>query len=295
MRIRRGWARRREAPQPQSPAVRAPARRGPALAVLLAAALAAAPGAARAAGWNEFGLREAAAPAAGDTIVEPFFAFVLERSEADVLGRWTGRDVAAFAAARGRPSRLPVERLRSLERRRPAAGTEERHAGARVLAEWVVVFDGPLGFPLPYSILGYHPGSLRLARSLLLAELEPVDLTVRWREKRQQQSVALGGVRVFACEGGYLLLDADAVVDRLLGDLLDDSWTVGFVTARHGADRVGLGLMLGRDGRAIYGEFDFARDRIEAHGRPLAGALAAAARRWLDPAGGRLPTPWVEE
>lgn len=258
------------------------------------AGLASAPAAA-AAGWNEFGLRTAAVPAVGDTIVEPFFAFVLGRAEADSLGTWDAADVAAFAAARGRPSRLPVDRLVSLERRRPAPGTEGRHPGARVLAEWVVAFDGPLRFPLPYSILGYHPGSLRLSRTLHLAEFAPADLTLRWREKRRQQEKALGDVRVFVCENGYMLLDADGVVDRLLGDLLDDSWTVGFVIARDGAARVGLSLMLGRDGRPIYGEFDFARDRIEAHGRPLAGALASAARRWLDPAGGLLPEPWVED
>lgn len=283
MRMRRGSRRRRRLPA----------------AVLMflgafLAGLACAPAAA-ATGWNEFGLRTAPPPAAGDTIAEPFFALVVGTAEADSLGTWDAADVAAFAAARGRPSRLPVDRLVSLERRRPAPGTEGRHPGARVLAEWVVAFDGPLGFPLPYSILGYHPGSLRLSHTLHLAELAPVDLTLRWREKRKHQEKPLDGVRVFACEKGYLLLDADGVVDRLLGDLLDDSWTVGFVTAWDGTARVGLGLMQGRDGRPIYGEFDFARDRVEAHGRPLAGALASAARRWLDPAGGLLPEPWVED
>lgn len=251
--------------------------------------------AAAAAAWNEFGLRTTVVPAVGDTIVEPFFAFVLGRAEADSLGTWDGAAVAAYAAVHGQPSRLPLDRLVSLQRRRPAPGTEGRHPGARVLAEWVIAFDDRLGFPLPYSILGYHPGSLRLSRTLSLAEFAPIDLTLRWREKRQQQEKALGDVRVFAFEKGYLLLDADGVVDRLLGDLLDDSWTVGFVTARDGDARVGLGLMQGRDGRPIYGEFDFARDRVEAHGRPLAGALASAARRWLDPAGGLLPEPWVED
>lgn len=266
----------------------------PAAAALAAwAAAACLPAAAGA--WDEFGRRPQAAAALSDSIAEPFFAFVLGRAEADSLGAWAGPDVAAFAAARGRPSRLPVERLVSLERRRPAPGTEGRHAGARVLAEWVITFDGPLGFPLPYSILGYHPGSLRLSRTLRLAELAPVDLTVSWTQKQRQERKPLEAVRVFACEGGFLLLDADGFVDRLLGDMLDDSWTVGFVTARDGRARLGLGLMLGRDGRPIYGEFDFARDRIEAHGRPLAGALASAARRWLDPAAGLLPEPWVED
>lgn len=289
------------APRPRRARGRWPAvARRPAPAAALAVALLAAAAAgvpfAAASGWNEFGLRPAPpAAAAGDTIVEPFFAFVLARSEADSLGMWRGADVAALGRERGRPSRLPVERLVSLERRRPAPGTEGRHGGARVRAEWIIRFDDALGFPLPYSILGYHPGSLRVSPSLVLAELEPMDLTISWREKKDRVSRPLAAIRVFVCEGGYLLLDADAVVDRLLGDLLDDSWTVGFVTARDGAARLGLGVMLGRDGRAIYGEFDFARDRIEPHGRPLAGALAGTTRRWLDPASGLLPRPWVEE
>jgi hypothetical protein len=248
----------------------------------------------RAAGWSEFGLAAEPAPAVTDTIVEPFFAFVLDRAETDSLGVWSGADVAALGTARGHPSRLPLDRLVTLERRRPPAGTEGRHAGASVRAEWVITFDGSLDFPLPYSILGYHPGSLRVSGSLELAELAPIDLTLSWHEKRQVVRHSVGAVGVFVFERGHVLLDADMVVDRLLGELLDDSWTVGFVTARDGARRLGVGVMLGRDGRPIYGEFDFARDRIEAHGRPLASALASAARRWLDPDHGPLPRPWVE-
>lgn len=269
----------------------APSGRAFRLALALLVAL---PGPAGAA-WDEFGRRAEPVAAATDTIVEPFFAFVLARSEADSTGAWDAADVAAFARGRGRASRLPLAKLASLERRRPAPGSEGRFPGARVLAEWLITFDAPLDFPLPYSILGYHPGSLRLSRELVLAELAPVDLNLSWGAKRNREQRSLAQVRVFACERGHLLLDADAVPDRLLGDLLDDSWTVGFVTARDGRARLGLGLMLGRDGRAIYGEFDFARDRIEAHGRPVAGALAATARRWLEPSGGRLPAPWVEQ
>jgi len=62
---------------------------------------------ARAAGWNEFGLAPEPAPAVADTIVEPFFAFVLERSETDSLGTWSGADVAALGARRGRPRACP--------------------------------------------------------------------------------------------------------------------------------------------------------------------------------------------
>lgn len=253
-------------------------------------------GGARAASWNEFGLPPAVAPALTDTIVEPFFALVLGLARDDSLGVWSGADVAGFARGRGQVSRLPVGRLVAMERRRPARGTENRFAGATVRAEWRLTFDGALDFPLPYAVLGYHPGSLRLSSSLELAELAPADLTLSWSEKKKGRvQHALGAVRVFVCERGYMLLDADAVVDRLLGELLDDAWTVGFVTARDGPGWLGLSVMLGRDGRPLYGEFDFAHDSIEPHGRPLAAALAAAGRPWLDPQRYPLPRPWVDQ
>lgn len=259
-------------------------------------ALVAAAGPARAGGaWDEFGLKPKATAAVTDTIVEPFFAFVIGMAEADSVGAWRGDDIAAFAKARGRDSRLPVGRMTSLERRRPAAEGRQRYPGAEVRAEWVITFDTPLDFPLPYSIVGYHPGSLRVSRELKLAELAPRDLTLSWRAKKETVQHQVGDVRVFAFEGGYLLLDADAVVDRLLGDLLDDAWTVGFVTARDGDRHLGLSVMYGRDLRSLYGEFDFASDSIEPNGRPLASALAAAARRWLDPGLGLQPAPWVEQ
>ena len=253
-------------------------------------------GGARAASWNEFGLARAEAPAPTDTIVEPFFAFVLSRAQDDSLGVWSGADVARFGQGRGQVSRLPVGRVVVMERRRPVPGTENRYAGATVRAEWLLTFEGAMDFPLPYAVLGYHPGSLRLSSSLELAELAPVDLTLSWREKKKGRvQQALGAVRIFVCERGYLVLDADAVVDRLLGELLDDAWTVGFVTARDGPGWLGLSVMLGRAGRPLYGEFDFARDCIEPHGRPLAAALAAAGQPWLDPQRYPLPRPWVEE
>ncbi len=270
---------------------------GLALCASVVLCLAALAGGARAAGagWNEFGLEPKAAPAVTDTIIEPFFAFVVGMAEVDSLGTWHSGDVAAFAAARGKPSQFPLGRLVTIERRRPAAGTRDRYPEAMVRAEWVVTFDGPLDFPLPYSILGYHPGSLRVAQSLQLAELAAQDFTLAWREKHQVVRHPVTQVRMFTCESGYMLLDADAVVDHLLGDLLDDAWTVGFVSARDGGGRLSLSLMVGRNLRPIYGEFDLATDAIEPNGRPLAAALAGAVRPWLDPKLGLLPAPWVEK
>jgi hypothetical protein len=91
-----------------------------------------------------------------------------------------------------------------------------------------------------------------------------------------------------------VLLDADGLLDALLGKALDDAWIVGFVLGREEGRLIGLGVSLGREGRHIYGEFDFTRDKVLPNGRPLASALSRASRRWLDPDTGHLPEPWAE-
>ena len=128
---------------------------------------------------------------------------------------------------------------------------------------------------MPYSILGYHPGSLRVARVLELAELAPLAFSLELpADDDAVRHVQVDSCRVFALEGGHVLLDADGWLDALLGAGLDDSWTLGFVTARTEGELVGLAVSLGRDGRRIYGEFDFRADKVLAHGRPLANALS---------------------
>ena len=102
------------------------------------------------------------------------------------------------------------------------------------------------------------------------------------------------GVSVFALERGHVLLDADGWLDALLGAGLDDAWILGFVIGRQEGRLLGLGVSLGRKGRHIYGEFDFANDRVLAHGRPLASGLSRLSRKWLNNADGNLPTPWLE-
>jgi len=249
-----------------------------------------------AAAWSEFGETEKKEPEKvdGPEIREPFFDFLLGMAQSDSLGSWSSADLNAHAEALAAASRFPVSEVVSVSRTRPDSLGATRYEGARVQAVWRIVLSAAQDHPMPYSMLGYHPGSLRFAGELVLSEFTATDLSLHFMDEDKTRRETVTEVRIFALERGYILLDADGWLDALLGSALDDAWTLGFVVGREQGRLVGLGVSLGRDGRHIYGEFDFASDEILTHGRPLVNAMSVTSRSWLNVDGGNLPPPWIE-
>ena len=244
--------------------------------------------------WSEFGIEEKPVETGGPEIREPFFAFLIGMAERDSLGFWTGDDLRNHAAAAGRPSRFPLDEVVSLARARPDEQTALKYEGTRVHAVWTLVMNGSQDHPMPYSILGYHPGSLRVGGVLVMSELGPADMQITYQDDDRQVTSLMTEVRIFPLEKGHVVLDADGLLDALLGSGLDDAWTLGFVVGRENGKLVGLGVSLGRDGRRIFGEFDFSQDKVLVNGRRPMSALSRASRRWLNVESGNLPEPWVE-
>jgi len=246
--------------------------------------------------WSEFGLTESAVqpPTDGPEIQEPFFEFLVSMVNTDSLGEWSGEQLREHAAGLDRKSRFPLTELVLLSRKRPDTAVVARYPAGVVTAVWRIVLSGPLDRAMPYSILGYHPGSLRVARELVLSELFLGDVDLPLPQDGHTVHRTVTGTHVLVLEQGFVVLDADGWLDAILGAGLDDAWTLGFVIGREDGRLLGLGVSVGRKGRHIYGEFDFANDQVLAHGRPLASALSRLSRRWLNPADGNLPPPWVE-
>ena len=245
--------------------------------------------------WSEFGDKEEAETVEGPEIREPFFEFLIRMAEIDSVGLWTGDELRAHAAAAGRESRFPLDDVVSMSRARPDRQAAGKYPGAMVRAVWTIELTGNLDRPMPYSILGYHPGSLRVGGVLVLSEIGPTNLTVRYVENDEQVTSLLTDIRIFPLEQGYVVLDADGFLDALLGSGLDDAWTLGFVIGREEGKLVGLGVSLGKKGRHIFGEFDFSQDKVLANGRLPMAALSRSSRRWLNVESGNLPEPWVWE
>lgn len=245
--------------------------------------------------WSEFGTKEEEeVDILGPEIREPFFEFLLNLAIGDSVGLWTGDDLRAQVADSERESRFPVETVVSIRRARPVPEARGKYPGMPVKAVWTLTLTSAQDNPMPYSILGYHPGSLRIAREMVFSELGPADLTITYEIDDEKNVDLMTEVRLFCLEQGSVVLDADGWLDALLGSGLDDAWTLGFVIGRQEGKLVGLGVSLGRDERRIFGEFDFTQDKVLAHGRPPMAALSRASRRWLNVESGNLPEPWVE-
>lgn len=122
-----------------------------------------------------------------------------------------------------------------------------------------------------------------------------MDLTLEFVEDGNFRRQKVLDVRIFALEKGHIVLDADGLLDALLGSALDDSWTLGFVVGRDEGRLIALGVSLGRKEQRIYGEFDLAADKVLTHGRPLVSALSLATRTWLNVDDGNLPPAWRDD
>lgn len=256
-------------------------RAGIAYAILVLVLVWGTPGAAQEAQWGHEFPYEFSRPApseveddSGPPVAEPFFAWLIHLTETDTLGTWSAEEIQSTLGQWPGTSRFPVETLVRLERRRPSEAEQFSWPHAAVRAVWEMTLTEDLERSMPYSILGYHPGTLRLSRHLLLTEVRKG--TLAYADGADPH--LMRDVIMFRLDQGYLVLDVDGLVDRLLGKSLDDSGTVGFVLAREEGRLLGLAVSLGRSGRRIYGEFDFRQDKVLPNGRPAARGLSAACR-----------------
>ncbi|MDD5718181.1 MAG: hypothetical protein PHQ53_00665 [Candidatus Krumholzibacteria bacterium] len=220
-----------------------------------------------------------------DQVHEPFFAFFFIMTDRDSLGTWTPADLLAFADAWGQPSVFPLATcLESLAREAVPAGEVERRRGVDCARRWVIRLQPPrLDLPMPYSILGYRPGTLSFDGPLVLREWRLGERELNLTVDDQDYEFTISGMTIFQLAAGWIILDVDAWLDSLLGKNLDDAATEGFIVGRVGADVVGVGNSFGRTGRRIFGELDFRTGKVENNGRPLSLAMSRYGRTWTRP------------
>lgn len=230
---------------------------------------------------------EAAVPG---TVIEPFFGFLLHIMDTDTTGVWTGEQIAQFGFEQGHPSRLPVERILEIRRRRPHPVESQRWPEARLLAMWEFTLEEDIKHSMPYSILGYHPGSFFVARRLVMSELALGSMNFDTGEEEFPEGRTVSDIRALRLDSGWVVLDADYLPDKILGGALDDAWTQGFVQGWEGDERVGITVAVKRDGGTIFGQFDFREDKIMKSGSPLGSALSRFCRSWfMQPGSSPLP------
>jgi hypothetical protein len=117
-----------------------------------------------------------------------------------------------------------------------------------------ILFDGGIDIPVPFSLLWYHPGSLRSTQVIRFDERRFASLPTA--------SSPAEPVYSFRLVEGAMAIDIDKWVDVLLGRIVDDlSIRIVALARWRGAWRCLLGGT-GREDRRIIAAFDLARNTI---------------------------------
>ncbi len=231
-----------------------------------------------------------------EQVKEPLFAFVLSMIAADSVGTWTAADLEAFAADWGEKTDFPLDRLVSLAREVVPPEQRLRHDGVECRRRLVFTMrEDHLEFPMPYSILGYHPGTVVTNSPLVFDEWALGPRTVEVRVDKEKRQYAVEALTVFQIRRGANYLDVDAWLDNLLGDVVDDAWTLAFAVGWEDDRLLGFGVSTGRKGRRIFGELNFRTGEVEMHGRPVIRGLAAHVRAWVTAEEIAGPRPWQDD
>jgi hypothetical protein len=231
-----------------------------------------------------------------EQVKEPLFAFVLSMIAADSVGTWTAADLEAFAAAWGGTTDFPLGRLVSISREVVPPEQRKRHEGVEARRRLVITMqEDRFEFPMPYSILGYHPGTVVVKSPLVFDEWAIGPRTIEVRVDGAKRQYAVDALTVFQITGGANYLDLDAWLDNLLGDVVDDSWTLAFVAGWEDDRLVGIAVSTGRKGRRIFGELDFRTGEVRIHDRPVVRGLAAHVREWVTADEIASPRPWQDD
>jgi hypothetical protein len=230
-------------------------------------------------------LAQSPPPAAG--IIDPVFAYLIALLDTGRYGIILQEHFQQAVERQGRRSRIPVELIQQVRRARAPGGG----------FGWVrIAFTEPVHAAVPYSILGYHPGSLVSSPEVTLEEWHSTSTIVANPDPKGPSALELQDLTLWAVEEGQVVLDIDGWVDALLGGQIDDTRIVGLALFRFRGERLAMALGFNADGEGRSGVLDLHADQIRfpspselrAIGRNLRGRVVRRLARRGIPA-------WVPE
>lgn len=190
-------------------------------------------------------------PVLAEDVRDPIFALLAALLDAGAYGSLEPATIDSVARAAG-GSRLPYGHLESMER--DPQGRDRSVLRMR--------FDDDLKLSVPYSILGYNPGSLRSSRDLRLQHWRLRTFALRWKDGDDWRQLRLRDVELFALREGGVSLDVDWWIDKLFGSGLDDTDLVGFAILRHENRRLVVAFGYNKSGDGRSGVFDLTEDEV---------------------------------
>lgn len=185
-----------------------------------------------------------------EEVRDRFFAFLIGLAEADVFGHLSSEDLDGVLGEFAGETRVPFRLINGIGRVRGGAGEPNRVS---------ISFIEKLKTPVPYSILGYHPGSVVADTTVSLYEFYLPEKSV-WLSRHAQTT--LTDIHVFAIYEGWAVVDIDAWVDKILGGHLDDTWLIVMGLFKFEGDWYGIAAGYGPSGEGRSGVFNFKTNKI---------------------------------
>jgi hypothetical protein len=207
-------------------------------------------------------------PLPAEDVRDSFLALLVSLVEADVFDSLSHDDIRDGVHVFGRPTRVPVRSIVGIVRRPSLKPFDQ--------SEITLHFRDELHESVPYSILGYHPGSLRASMRVTVREWRLGNQLIRWGPRRSDV-IRLTDVRLFGVTRGWVMMDMDAWIDKLLGSWIDDMRLVGFALYRWNGVWHGMAFGFDPEGHGRSGNLDFRTDRVHF---PNPDELMVAARRF---------------
>lgn len=183
-------------------------------------------------------------------VKDRFFSYLIGLVQVDTCGVLDAGDLESVLEDFKGQTSIPFELI----------STIKRDCGDGIGPREVsITFEKELKTPVPYSILGYHPGSVNTSRMVRFYEWEIPYKTLRWSRR---EPVDLTQIYVFGLYEGWAVVDVDAWLDALLGGLLDDTRIVVLALFKYEGDWHGLAAGYGPSGEGRSGIFNFGQNRI---------------------------------
>jgi len=191
-------------------------------------------------------------PGVRDPVFEILLAFNLDWP----AGHLSGGELIRRVDESGRTSPIPYRGV-VWQRRVPLADS----SGTSV----ETVFDRPIDLPVPYEVLGYHPGSFRTSGRFVFREKRLGDLVLpddRTKAATPLAPVSVEEMHLFTLTEGSLDIDIDGWLDKLAGGNLDDTSIQAMAVFVRDGKRYGLALGRNPDGEGRSGVFDFGTEKV---------------------------------
>lgn len=190
-------------------------------------------------------------------VQDPVFGILISLVSSGIYGTLSGERLAAEMNRLHARSHLPYRSLVSLTRLPVVPGR---------MARVQVQFHGDLDLPIPYSILGYHPGSFTASETCVLREwmFDTLKLTLDdgKNDPAHAPTVELNDVHLFGVEQGRILIDIDGWLDAVMGGALDDTGVTCLMLCRRGEEWLGFAMGYNKDGNGRSGALSFVKDAI---------------------------------